>query len=245
MIAINLPQKSLDWMIERLWRLTASQMTGNITAKGALSRSEAALGNIDRMIAGHDAAKEMIRNPSQFDNMDDWQIQKWLAHYTGQKFGGNLHTTRGNDLEPDAIAALADRLGVQIDDVGLCVMGNNRNGVVSCSPDGLIYSGGKLVSGAECKAPMLATFYGWIADGVLPAEHVMQVHASMVICEVEEWNFAAYFKGKPLFHVPVRRDSFTDTLEKSLNEFHSLYAERYCIVQEALAKLEPEKEELL
>jgi hypothetical protein len=245
MIAINLPQKSLDWIIERLWRLTASEMDGNITAKGALSRSQAAILNIDRMIAGHDAAKEMIRNPQQFDNMDDWQIQNWLAHYTGKKFCGNLHTTRGNDLEPDAIAALADRLGVQIEDVGLCVMGNNRNGVVSCSPDGLIRSGGKVVSGAEVKAPMLATFYNWVADGVLPSDHYMQVHASMVICETDYWNFGAYFKGKPLFHVPVKRDTFTDTLEKSLNEFHTLYAVRFAEVQEALAKLEPEKEELL
>jgi hypothetical protein len=237
MITINIPQKSLDWIIERLWRLTASQMSGNITAKGALSRSEAALGNIDRMIAGHDAAKEMIRNPHQFDGMDDWQIQKWLAHYTGQKFGGNLHTTRGNDLEPDAIAALADRLGTHIDDVGLCVMGNNRSGVVSCSPDGLIYSEGKIVSGVEIKCPMLATFYGWIADGDLPSDHVMQVHASMAICEVDTWNFAAYFTGKPLFHVTVKRDAFTDTLEKSLNEFHTLYAERYAAVSDALRNL--------
>lgn len=237
MIIIDIPQKSLDWIIERLWRLTASQAKSNVTATGLLSKSEAALGNIDRMIAGHDAAREMIQNPAQFDDMDDWQIQQWIGHYTGQKFTGNMHTKRGNDFEPDAIATLADVVGSDISDVGMCVMGDKRNGVVSCSPDGLIYSGGKLVAGAEVKCPTLSTFYGWIAEGDLPAEHKLQVHVSMVVCEVDTWHFGAYFRGKPLYHVPVKRDAFTDRIEKALHEFHDLYAERYEKVTTALAKL--------
>jgi hypothetical protein len=236
-IIIDIPQKSLDWIIERLWRLTASQAKGNITATGLLSKSEAALGNIDRMIAGHDAAREMIKNPSQFDDMDDWQIQQWIGHYTGQKFTGNMHTKRGNDFEPDAIAALASSIGGDISDVGMCVMGDNRGGVVSCSPDGLIYSGGKLVAGAEVKCPTLSTFYGWIAEGVLPSDHILQVHVSMAVCEVDTWHFGAYFRGKPIFHLPVRRDTFTDRIEKALGEFRDLYAERYGKVSDALAKL--------
>jgi hypothetical protein len=244
MIAIDIPQRSLDWITERLWRLTASMMKGNITSTGLLSKSQAALENVDKLIAGQDAANAIVKNPKMFDDMDDWQIQQWIANYTGNKFTGNLHTRRGNDLEPDALAAVQDRIGAQLRDVGLCIMGDKLNGVVSCSPDGLIYSGGKLTGGAETKAPTLATWYGYIAEGGLPDDYKLQVHASMAICEVDEWHFGAYFAGKPLHYVRVTRDKFTDTLAASLREFHGFYAERYHKVTEALKSIS-RKEELL
>jgi len=226
-IIINTEQGSLDWITARLWRLTGSALKSNITATGALSKSQAAIAAIDKLIAGLDAANEIRTNPDSIAGLDDWQVQEWLSHYTGEKFSGNKHTRRGNDLEPDALAALQERIGMQIDPVGMCIMGDDPNGVVSCSPDGLIYQDGILVSGAEVKCPTLATYYGYLADGGLPDEYKLQVHAGMAICELNEWHFAAHFKGKPLFHVYVERDMFTDTLEKSLQDFRAMYEERF------------------
>jgi len=243
MIILDTPQGSLDWITNRLWRLTGSALKANITATGALSKSQASIAAIDKLIAGLDARNKIWEDPNIFNNMDDWQLQEWLSHYTGEKFSGNKHTRRGNDLEPDALAALSERIGMQIDPVGMCIMGDevdekgNPTGVVSCSPDGLIYRDGELLTGAEVKCPTLATFYGYLADGGLPDEYRLQVHSAMAICEVDEWHFGAYFAGKPLHYVLVRRDKFTDTLEQSLLDFRAMYEERFMAVTEAMEKL--------
>jgi len=237
MIILDTPQGTLDWITERLWRLTGSGLKPVITSTGALSKSQASIAAIDKLIAGLDAANEIRTNPSVLDNLDDYQVQEWLSHYTGEKFSGNRHTRRGNDLEPDALAALSERIGMQIDPVGMCIMGDDPNGVVSCSPDGLIYRDGQLLTGAECKARHLATYYNHVADGVLPEGDKHQVHAEMAICEVDEWHYGSYFPGKPIFHVLVRRDKFTDTLEQSLMDFRAMYEARFMAVTEAMERL--------
>jgi hypothetical protein len=237
MIILDTEQGSLDWITARLWRLTGSALKSNITATGQLSKSQSAIAAIDKLIAVLDAANEIRTNPDAIAGLDDWQVQEWLSHYTGEKFAGNKHTRRGNDLEPDALAALQERIGMQIYPVGMCIMGDDPNGVVSCSPDGLIYQDGILVAGAEVKCPTLATFYGYLAEGGLPDEYKLQVHSGMAICEVDEWHFAAYFRGKPLFYVHVERDMFTDTLEHSLYQFREMYEERFWSISSVMKEL--------
>lgn len=236
MIRFDTPQGSIDWITARLYRLTASDMGANITATGKLSESQAAAASIDKLIAGFDAANEIRTNPDAIAGLDDWQIQEWIGHYTGEKFTGNAHTRRGNDLEPDALAALQERLGIQIDSVGMCIMGDDPNGVVSCSPDGLIYHKGKLNAVAEVKCPTLATYYGWVREKKLPDKHKLQVHAAMVICEVDQCHFAGYFKGKDLFYQHVKRDAFTDILEESLHQFRAQYEQQFWEISSAMKK---------
>jgi len=237
MIIIDTEQGSLDWITARLWRLTGSALKSNITATGALSKSQSAIAAIDKLIAGLDAANEIRTNPDAIAGLDDWQVQEWLSHYTGEKFSGNKHTRRGNDLEPDALAALQDRIGMQIDPVGMCIMGDDPNGVVSCSPDGLIYYQGLLNAVAEVKCPTLATYYGWVREKKLPDEHHLQVHAEMAICEVDQAHFGGHVKGKPLFYVHVKRNGFTDVLEDSLKQFRNQYEEQFWKITSAMEKL--------
>lgn len=237
MIILNYPQGSIEWIRARLWRLTASRMSSVITSTGKLSKSEAAMGAIDKLIAGIALANEMSARANELDGLDEWQLADFMANFTGDSFKGNRHTRRGEDCEPDALAALASKIGLEISDVGMCVMGDSKDGVVSCSPDGLIYQARKLLAGAEVKSPCLAAFYGQVARGTLPDDYKLQVHSSMAICEVDTWHFASYFHGKPIFHVEVKRDAFTDTVERSLIEFRDIYAARYEIVTSALAAL--------
>lgn len=236
MITLTIPQRSIEWITARLWRLTASRMSTVITATGKLSKSEASIAAIDKLIAGIELANVMNDSPELAD-MDDWKLQEFMSHYTGDNFKGNHHTRRGQDCEPDAIAALSERISADIADVGMCIMGDNPRGVISCSPDGLVYDGWKLAAGCEVKAPCLATFYGQVARGGLPDEYKLQVHSSMAICEVDRWHFASYFKGQPLFYVEVRRDCFTDTVAASLAEFRDVYAARYEVVTKAIEAL--------
>lgn len=237
MIILDTPQGSIEWITARLWRLTGSELKSNITATGALSVSKAAMKNIDKLIAGIDLANEIIRNPGVIDGMDEWQLKKFMSHYNGDSFSGSIHTERGTECEPDAIAAMSAIIGTQIQDVGLCVMGDNPNGVVACSPDGLVRDGGKIVAGVEIKSPCLFGYYNHVTEQELPDDYKLQVHSGMAICEVDLWHFGSFFQGKPLFHYPVKRDKFTDTLGKSLGEFRAIYAERYTKLKEQMTKL--------
>jgi len=242
MVTIDCTQGTLDWIIQRLWRLTASEMKTNITATGKLSKSEAAMAAIDKLIAGIDCAKEMIARKDEIEAMDEWKLTKFIAHYTGDKFKGNLHTERGNEHESDALAYLSEKAGIQFEDVGMCVMGEDaKTGLVSCSPDGIAYRNRekrKALTGGEIKCPTLSKYLGIVADRVLPDEYRIQVHSSMVICETESWHFGAYFPGKPIFHLPVKRDAYTDTLKQSLDEFTVIYRDRYHKVMESLSLME-------
>ena len=124
-------------------------------------------------------------------------------------------------------------------------MGDDVNtSVVSCSPDGIHRdSKGNIITGGELKCPTLSTYYGMIADNILPADYNIQVHFSMAVCEVDSWHFGAYFKGKPIFHLPVKREKITDEIQNSLIEFKEFYQDRYSIVHESIQKLESETNE--
>jgi len=237
MIILDAPQGSLDWIIQRLFRLTASDLSANITSTGQLSKSKAALKSIDKLIAGFDLAHALKEHESEISEMDEWELKKFMANYTGDSFSGNIHTERGKELEPDAIAAMQDRIGRQIVDVGMCVMGDDPNGLVSCSPDGLIYKASLIDEGAEVKAPCLSTYLRFVREDILPPEHALQVHAGMAICEVDAWNFGAYFKGKPLFYKKVNRDSFTDKLGDTFEKFNALYRDQFSEVQTKIESL--------
>lgn len=243
MVILDCVQGTTDWLIERLWRLTASEAKTNITSEGDLSRSKAAIGAIDKLIAGIECASEMQHRREFIDQLDDRDLKKFIAHYTGEKFNGNLHTERGKDLEADASALLSEEIGIQLMDVGMCVMGDNaKTGLVSCSPDGLGYnSQNVLITGAELKNPCLAKFNGIVADRVLPKDYKLQVHFSMAVCELESWHFGAHFPGKRVFPLEVKREKFTDKVAKSLREFADLYRERYFRVMEGYEALEKPK----
>lgn len=238
MIILDIPQGSSEWIEQRLWRLTASQLKNNITSTGKLSESKAALGAIDKLIAGIDLARYVQTNRKRFDDMDDDDLYRFMAHYTGEKFRGSIHTERGHEFEADALAAMSELIGNQLTPVGMCVMGDDPNGVVSCSPDALEYRDRNLVAGAEVKNPCLCTYLGYVQAGVLPDAYKLQVHASMAICEVDVWHFGAYFKDKPLFYKRVTRDKTTDMIQQSLIEFKALYQERYAEAKEKLHALE-------
>jgi hypothetical protein len=242
---IDAPQGSLEWITNRLWRLTGSELKANITATGALSQSKAAMKAIDKLIAGIDLANVMHAKRDQIDQMDEWQLKKFMAHYNGESFSGSIHTERGNECEADAIAALSAIIGHQVEDVGMCVMGNDIDGVVACSPDGLVWQGGCIIAGVEVKSPCLFGYYNHVAEGELPDEYKLQVHSGMAICEVDTWHFGSYFAGKPLFHLEVKRDDFTDTLERSLQQFRAVYQDRYDQLQEKLHGMKPSVVEVL
>lgn len=216
-----------------------------ITPSGDLSGSQECINHIDRLIAGLELAQILIAKSKngELDGVDDWQLKRFMSHYVGDySFGGNHHTERGHDCEPDAIAAMSDAVGKQIHDAGLVIMGDDPNGVVSCSPDGLIYESGRVISGAEIKSPTLSKWLGHAVDAILPDEYKLQVHACMAICETDIWHFGSYFRGKPLIHVEAKRSRYTDALERSLIEFRGLYENRYYAIRQSIERIKEQNQ---
>lgn len=238
MIALNFPQGSIEWRAARLWRLTASNMSAVITSTGSLSTSQAAIAHVDKLIAGIELANVLNSSPDKISGMSERELVQFMGHYNGDRFAGSSHTERGHDCEADAIAALSDILGVQVLDVGMCIIGDLENGVVSCSPDGIIHDGaGKFVAGAEVKSPCLCNYYRHVLDDVLPTEYALQVHSSMAICEVDEWHFGSFFTGKPLFHKVVKRSAYTDKIGESLIGFRAMYEDRFHLLTQKMQLL--------
>lgn len=143
----------------------------------------------------------------------------WLERYQEMQakeeraFEYNIPVKYGRDLEPLAREWYIENIDPRLASVGFV----ERDGW-GCSPDGVIFRGGKIVKGLEIKCPLPTTHLGWLDDGILPDEHRIQVHACMAATGAESWDFLSYCPGdKPLF-VTVKRDDTTERLERGIQE---------------------------
>lgn len=143
-------------------------------------------------------------------------------------FMGNYWTDRGNELEPEARDSLAEKLGLEIEQVGFVTPGPSRpwKDSVGCSPDGLVKGGdGGYLAGVEIKCPSPATHVEYVLGGVLPDEYKPQVHGGMAITGLNEWHFYSFYPGMKPLHVVVYRDAFTAQLEAHIDRFILEYAD--------------------
>jgi len=139
-------------------------------------------------------------------------------------FFGTPWTDRGVDLEAEARRAFEEHQGWAVEQVGFVT---RDDGVVGCSPDGLIrgvdgtFETGE---GVEIKCPAPKTHVRYVYEGVLPEEYRLQVHGSMAVTGLNQWHFFSYAPGVQPLHVIVRRDEYTEKLSRTLDEFLILYA---------------------
>jgi hypothetical protein len=140
-------------------------------------------------------------------------------------FMGNRHTDRGLDLEPEAREAFSAMFPQYT--VKECAFVVRDDGVVGCSPDGLLFdTNGNLVAGLEIKCPDL-TNHGLIVDaGSMPAKYKPQVHGSMAVTGLREWYFVSYCLGFKPFVECIRADSYTKKIGAALDSFLIYYASK-------------------
>lgn len=151
-------------------------------------------------------------------------------------FAGNKFTDRGNELEPDARKQFSALTGIGVHDVGFITQDNR---VIGCSPDGMIKGpDGEWLEGLELKAQGPGKHVEFMHKGVLPPEHRLQVHMSMVTTGLNRWHFLSYHPDMTPFHVIAERDAFTAKLEESAKEFLILYQSVRAAV---IKKLTPNK----
>lgn len=148
------------------------------------------------------------------------------------KFEGNIHTDRGNELEPIARQTFADLSGLDVQEVGF-VIGDDE--CCGCSPDALIYRDGKPIAGLEIKCPVLKTqIKHKFGPSIVPDDYPPQVHFSMAVTKLRYWFFMSYAEGvQPYIHLQ-EWDETTDKMSEYLSEFVAEYKQRY---NEIMAKI--------
>ena len=193
----NLLQGSEQWLAARVGKLTASNASKIITAGGKLSTQSQ--GYMDELISD-------CFCPGQ----NAWH--------------GNANTDRGTAMEPLARAAFERRHSMAVTEVGFVT---REDGVIGCSPDGLISRGNdKWISGLEIKCPLPKTHFRYLTDGGLPDTYKPQVHFSMMVTGLP-WHFFSYCPGMRPLHLFIEPDSYTRKLQTVVEDFVSEYAKAW------------------
>lgn len=196
----NFPQRSPEWCAARAACLvTASDMGPWIFKTDATSAKART-----KRICEHLAAKSGIPK-------DAWQLEAEEQEEKRMRF--NIPVQRGNALEDAARQAYAIATGSSGLEMGFIT---TDDGLAGASPDWLIYNTtshgttyGNPIRGLEIKCPMPEKHLEYLLNGGLPDEYRGQVHSSMVIAELTEWDFWSYCPGYPPLHVRVTEDAFT------------------------------------
>lgn len=144
----------------------------------------------------------------------------------------------GVDTEPEARNWLALDAGLVVEEVGFVVADDFSMGA---SPDGVLgfdfageadpepwrgqpyFQVKKLEATVELKCPKRSTHTEYLLEGKLPTKYKPQVHGHMVVTGAASVEFVSYARGLPPLRVKVERDSYTDKVEKAVNEFVGLY----------------------
>lgn len=126
---------------------------------------------------------------------------------------------RGTELEPEARAAVAERLGEEVVEVGICL--HDKYDDISCSPDGLIFKKKKPVYAVEIKCLSTARHLQALIEQKIPDDYHFQVlQYFIVIDELEVLYFSFYdprIVGHELVIIEVHRDDVQAEVEQWFN----------------------------
>ena len=155
-------------------------------------------------------------------------LAEWALGEPVGDFLGTDWTERGHILEGEARAAYGLLRDADVTEVGLCYPGEDR--WAAASPDGLIGDDGLL----ELKCPKASTHLLWLANGVLPKQHVLQLQGQLWVTGCDWADFMSYHPGLPPFLVRVEPD---EHIMCSLNVNMPTFIEELLAGRERLSKL--------
>ena len=189
-------QQSEEWFRARKGRITASNADRILTPTG--------------------------KDSSQWDAYAIELVAECIRPDEMPTFFGNAHTDRGNELEADARDHFSAVMGMEVTQVGFVT---REDGIVGCSPDGLIYQDGVAVAGVELKCPIAKVHAGYVVEGAVPKSYMPQVHFSMAITGLP-WYFMSYCPGMVPHIALVKPDDYTAKMADAVDRFLIYYAER-------------------
>lgn len=172
-----------------------------------------------------------VATASQFDQVITPKTQKPSASMTkyaykllaekalGQSLdeAASMWMERGTELEPEARAWYELTQGVDVQQVGFIT---SDDGLVGCSPDGLVGEDG----GLEIKCPSAAVHLGYLLGGVEDA-YRCQVQGGLWVTGRAWWDFLSYCPGLPPVLVRfTREEEFITNLAAAMVEFQAMMA---------------------
>lgn len=189
-------QGSDEWFRARKGRITASNADRILTPTG--------------------------KDSSQWDSYAIELVAECIRPDETPAFIGNSHTDRGNELEEEARALFAETMKLEVTEVGFIT---RADGIVGCSPDGLIYRNGNPIAGVELKCPLAKTHLAYLVEGGIPKTYLPQVHFSMAITGLP-WYFLSYCPGMTPQIALVEPDDYTAKMRDAVDRFLIYYSER-------------------
>jgi hypothetical protein len=192
-------QRTPEWDALRKGKLTASCASKIVTPTGKASIQYK--GEIARILA-----EEMGLQEPEFIRPTYWM-------------------ERGVNLEEEAKNWFQVETDLTVIDVGFI---EDESGLIGASPDGLIR-----VSvmdkrfdymPLELKCPKPSTHLQWLIDGVVPAEHIAQVHFQIALCGAPYGYFCSYNPNVRPLILRVDRSDYTDLMLKGIDNYKSEFA---------------------
>lgn len=195
----NHKQGTEEWLMERKGIPTASEF-----APFMIQSTKAAVAARRKYIA------EKLTESMEGDSFEQEAYAKAAAYLENDPW-----IRRGKELEPMARQKLCKVLDKDIVETGLIFHSSNA---FAGSPDGLVMDtfGDQWEAGVEIKCHNRKRHLADLLAGVIPADHVYQVHGSMIITGLRQWHYFGFHPALPYLHVVVEWDSFTDELEAGL-----------------------------
>ncbi len=161
-------QRSVEWREARLGKITASRFADILTQpRGKADRENGVLSQTAKSYM-LDVVAEIL---------------------TGQDQGPRITLAMqwGIDCEPAACDVYAERIGLELREVGF--LPHPDEPIIGGSPDRLVGDDG----GLEVKCPFNTRIHlGYALDGVVPKEHLPQVQGLMWITGRQWWDFVTY-----------------------------------------------------
>lgn len=174
----DITQGSIEWHIARLGVVTASEFDKILTPV-KLDKSTSATGYRYRLLA-------------------EWLTGKPLESYT------NRIIERGSEMEAEARDYYRFLTDTDVKEVGFIYQDEKK--LVGCSPDGVICDGNTIIKGVEIKCPDAHTHVGYLLNGTLPREYILQVQGSMFVTGLSSWDWMSYHPDMRTIKLTVRRD---------------------------------------
>ena len=198
---VNCEQGTDEWFAARLGIPTASTFKDIITSTGKKASA------FDRRMNTLVAERLMGKPPENFTS-------EWMQ--------------RGTELEPQARSFYEFETGVEVDEVGICLL---DDGSAGASPDGLMGT-----RGLEIKCPAPHTHVSYLAKRKVPTEYVPQVQGCMWICERDHWDFLSFHPDMPPLLITVDRDQeFIEKLASLVSELNERVEQTINFIQQRKA----------
>jgi len=183
----NVEQGTPEWLALRLSIPTASMFGKIITPTGKLSTS---------------ASGYMMQLAGE-----------WVAGAPEESFT-NADMQRGTEQEAEARNYYQFFADVEVVQVGFIT---SDDGLIGCSPDGLVGDSG----GLEIKCPKMNGHTETLLKQSHPTKYIPQIQGCMMLTDREWWDFVSYHqKIEPLIVRVTRDDEYIKKMQIALDNFN-------------------------